>query len=159
MSDEIDREITTKKVTSNPNRSVEGYSVSEERTTRISNDNSGVGFILGVLLALGLGLGAAVYFLNNRPASTQIVPVPGPTTTIKEKTIEKNDTTIKEVAPATQQPTPKVEINVPAPAPITQPQTATTPVPTPAVTAQPQTPASTVQSQTATPTPAPVPAN
>lgn len=134
MSDEIDREITTRKVTSTPNNSVDGYSVSEQRTTRVSNDNSAVGLIIGVLLTLGLGGGAVLYYLNNRPATTQIVP--GPTNTIREKstTVENNNTTTKEVKPATQQPSPNVEINVPAPAATTQPQTET-----PAATAQPQT--------------------
>jgi hypothetical protein len=156
MNDEIDREITTKKVTSNPNSSVEGYRVSEQHTVR--NDNSGAGLIVGILIALALGGGATALYFLNRPTTTQIVPVPGPTNTVKEKTVE-NNTTTKEVTPATQQPTPKVEINVPAPAPTAQPQTSTPPVPTPAATVQPQTPATAVQSETATPTPTPAPAN
>jgi hypothetical protein len=149
MSDEIDREITTRKVTSTPNNSVDGYSVSEQRTTRVNNDNSSLGLILGILLTLGLGGGAVLYYLNNRPATTQIVP--GPTNTVREKstTVENNNTTTKEVKPATQQPAPKVEINVPAPAATTQPQTAS-PVPAPAVTAQPQT---------ASPSPSPTPSS
>jgi hypothetical protein len=158
MPDEIDREITTKKVVSNPNTSVDGYSISEQRTTRVNNDNSAVGLILGVLLTLGLGGGAVLYYLNNRPTTTQIVP--GPTNTVKEKstTIEHNNTTTKEVNPATQQPTPNVEINIPAPVVTTQPQTAS-PVPAPAATTQPQTaspatPAATAQPQTTSPTPA-----
>jgi hypothetical protein len=137
MSDEIDREITTKRVSSNPNNSVDGYSVSEQRTTRVNNDNSAVGLIIGVLLTLGLGGGAVLYYLNNRPTATQIVP--GPTNTVREKstTVENNNTTTKEVKPATQQPSsPNVEINVPAPAATTQPAP---PVPTPEVTTQPQT--------------------
>jgi hypothetical protein len=155
MSDEIDREITTRKVTSTPNNSVDGYSVSEQRTTKVNNDNSAIGLILGVLLTLGLGGGAVVYYLNNRPATTQIVP--GPTNTVKENEttiIERNNTNTKEVNPATQQPVPKVEINVPAPAATTSPQPVT---PTPAATTSPQpvtpTPAATAQPQTASPTP------
>lgn len=149
MSDEIDREITTKRVSSNPNNSVDGYSVSEQRTTRANNDNSAVGLIIGVLLTLGLGGGAVIYYLNNnRPAPAQIV-VPGPSNTVREKstTVENNNTTTKEVEPAKQQPTPNVEINVPAPAATTQP---VPPVPTPAATTQPQT---------ATPAATPSPAN
>ncbi len=158
MSDEIDREITTKRVSSNPNNSVDGYSVSEQRTTRVNNDNSAVGLIIGVLLTLGLGGGAVLYYLNNRPTATQIVP--GPTNTVREKstTVENNNTTTKEVKPATQQPSPNVEINVPAPAATIQPAP---PVPTPAVTTQPQTatPAATAQPQTASPAPTPSSAN
>jgi hypothetical protein len=158
MSDEIDREIKTKRVSSNPNNSADGYSVSEQRTTRVNNDNSAIGLILGVLLTLGLGGGAFIYYLNNRPATTQIVP--GPTNTVREKstTVENNNTTTKEVKPATQQPAPKVEINVPAPAATTSPQSVT---PTPAATTQPQTatPAATAQPQTASPSPTPSSAN
>ncbi len=155
MSDQIDREITTKKATSNPNTSVDGYSVSEQRTTRVNNDNSSIGLILGILLTLGLGGGAVLYYLNNRPATTQIVP--GPTNTVKEKstTIEHNNTTTKEVKPATQQPAPNVEINVPAPAATTQPQPPS-PVPAPSATTQsqttsPVTPGVTAQPQTTSP--------
>ena len=60
MSDEINRESTTKKVTSNSN-------------TPMSGDNSSSGLILGVLLALFLGAGAVAYFMNNRQAPTQIL--------------------------------------------------------------------------------------
>ena len=121
MSDEIDREITTKKVTSHPNSSVEASRISEQRTTKVSSDNSSGGLILGILLTLAVGAGAFAYFMNNnRPAPTQIL-VPGTDTVRENKStvIERNNTTTKEVAPATPQPTPKVEVNLPVT--ITQP--------------------------------------
>jgi hypothetical protein len=143
MSDELEREITTKKVTSNPNTSVDGYRVTEQQTTRVSNDNSASALILGVLLTLGLGAGAVIYYLNNRPAPSQIlVPQiiksePNVIRENKSTVIERNNTTTKEVAPATPQSAPNVQINVPAPAATTQPQTAT-PAPTnPAATPTP----------------------
>ena len=120
MSDEINRESTTKKVTSNSN-------------TPMSGDNSSSGLILGVLLTLFVGAGAVAYFMNNRQAPTQIL-VPNATDTTKENkstTIERSNTTIKEAAPTTSQPAPKVEINLPP--------AAIQPTPTPAATAQPQT--------------------
>lgn len=142
MSDELDREITTRKVTSNPNTSVDGYRVTEQQTSRVSNDNS-AGLIVGILLALGLGAGAVIYYLNNRPAPSQIlVPQiiksePNVIRENKSTVIERNNSTTKEVTPARPQSVPTVQINVPAPAATTPPQT-TTPVPTPKVTAQPQ---------------------
>ena len=148
MSDEIDREITTKKVTSNSNIPMNGYQVSEQRTSKSSDDNSSSGLILGVLLTLAVGAGAVAYFMSNRPVATPIL-VPNATDTTKENKstiIERNNSTIKEVAPATSQPAPKVEINVPPattqPAPkieINVPAATTQPTPTPAATAQPQT--------------------
>jgi hypothetical protein len=116
MSDEIDKEITTKKVTSNPNNFDDGYRVSEQRTTSVSNDSSATGLILGIILTLAVGIGASVYFFNNRP--TTPILVPSGTNTIKENkstVIERNNTTTKEVNPAPPQAAPNVEINVPAP--------------------------------------------
>lgn len=110
MSEEIDKEITTKKVISNSNTPVEGYSVSEQRSTRVNNDNSGA-LWLGVILSLGVAGAAAMYFLNDRPSIPVVVP--STTNTVKDKStvIERNNTTIKEVAPAPT--TPNVEVNVP----------------------------------------------
>ena len=139
MSDEIDREITTKKVTSHPNGSVDGSRISEQRTTKVSNDNSSGGLLLGILLTLAVGAGAVAYFMNNRPAPSQIL-VPGTDTVRENKStvIERNNTTTKEVAPATPQPTPKVEVNLPVT--ITQPPIPVAP-PVPAATqVQPPTP-------------------
>lgn len=134
MSDEIDKEITTKKVTSNPNNSGDGYKVSEQRTTSVSNDSSATGLILGIVLASAVGIGAWAYFSNNRPTTPILVPTG--TNTIKEDkstVIERNNTTTKEVSPAVPQAVPNVEVNVPAPvapkvevnipAPITPPPT------------------------------------
>jgi len=136
MSDEIDREITTKRTMPNTE-----YKVSEQHTTRVRDDNSSTGLVLGVLLTLALGVGAGVYFLNNRPAAT--IFVPGATNTIKENkstVIERNNTTTKESPQAAPNVevnippvvVPKVEINVPTPA-------ATTPAPQPTPTGTPGT--------------------
>lgn len=155
MSDEIDREVTSRKVTStsNSNTPVNGYNVSEERSTRVSNDNSS-GVIIGVLLFLAVGTGAIVYFLNNRPATTQIItPAVDTVRENKSTVIERNNTTIKEVSPAptqTTQPTPKVDITV-------QPQpVAPAPAPAVTVTAQPTaTPSATPRAITPSATPTP----
>jgi hypothetical protein len=156
MSDEIDREITSRKVTStsNSNTPVNGYKVSEERSTRVSNDNSS-GVIIGVLLFLAVGAGAIVYFLNNRPTTTPIL-TPSVDTVRENKStvIERNNTTIKEVSPAaTPQSTPKIEITVPAAT--VQPQPVA-PAPAPAVTVTAQPTATPVAPPKAT-TPSPVP--
>jgi hypothetical protein len=135
MNDE--KEISSKKITSNPTNS--GYSSSEQSTTRVSNDN-GVGLIIGILIALSLGAVATIFFLNNRSATPLIVPVPGANNTVRENkstVIERNNTTTKEVKPAE---TPKVEINVPAPAqaPAAEaPPKPSTPAETPAPTQAP----------------------
>jgi hypothetical protein len=126
MNDE--KEFSSKKVTSNPTNS--GYSSTENSTTRVSNDNS-VGLLIGILLALGLGAVATIFFLNNRSATPLIVPVPGANNTVRENkstVIERNNTTTKEVKPAEA---PKVEINVPAPAAEAPPKPST-PAETPA---------------------------
>jgi hypothetical protein len=150
MPDEIEREITSKKVTSLPNNSVNGSRVSEQRTTRVNNDSSMAGVVIIVLLGLAVGAGAIAYFLNTRPTPTPVL-IPSATDTVKENkstVIERNNTTIREVSPATPQPTPTVEINLPpvtitqptAVAPVaTTPPQAVTPAATPKVTAQPQT--------------------
>ena len=163
MSEEIDREVTTKKVTSLPNNSTNGSRVSEQRTTRVTNDSSLSGVVIIVLAGLAIGAGAIAYFLNNRPVPTPVL-IPSATDTVKENkstVIERNNTTIREVSPATPQPTPTVEINLPpvtitqppaAPAPrATTPMATTAPAPqTVAPTANPQV---TTQPQTATPSP------
>jgi hypothetical protein len=126
MSDEIDKEITTKKVASNPNNSDNGYRVSEQRTTSVSNDSSATGLILGIILTLAVGVGAWAYFFNNRPATPILVPTG--TNTIKENkstVIEKNNTTTKEVTPTPPQAAPNVEVNIPAP--VTPPPMPSTP--------------------------------
>jgi hypothetical protein len=138
MSDEIDKEITTKKVISNPNKVADEYRVSEQRTTSVNNDSSSTGLILGIILTLALGVGASVYFFNNRTITPVLVP--NGTNTIKENNstvIERNNTNTKEVTPAPPQSAPNVEVNVPAPvvpkvevnipAPVTPPAT---PLPT-----------------------------
>ncbi|PZO36851.1 MAG: hypothetical protein DCF19_20170 [Pseudanabaena frigida] len=156
MSDEIDREITTKKVTSRSNTPVNGYEVSEQRTSNVSDGNGANGLILGVLLALAVGGGAIAYFMNNRPVPAQIL-VPGATNTVKENkstVIERNNTTTKETNPATPQPTPTVDVNIPVT--ITQPPSAPVPEPRATVTVQPivpvPAPKATTQPQ-ATPSP------
>lgn len=161
MSDEIDREVT-RKVTSLPNNSVNGSRISEERTTRVSNNSTVNGLAIIVLLVLAASAGAIAYFVNYRPTPTPIL-VPNANDTVKENKstiIERNNTTIKEVSPATQQPqpTPKVEINLP-PVTITQPP-AVEPIPAPrvTVTAQPQVVTPPVTPQ-ATASPSPSPAN
>lgn len=138
MNDEIDKEVTTKKVISNSSTPVDGYSVSEQHSTRVNSDNSGA-LWLGVILSLGVAGAAAMYFLNDRPSIPVVVP--STTNTVKEKStvIERNNT-VKEVTPAPITPptTPNVEVNVPpsppsnveinVPAPTTPPQS-DTPVP------------------------------
>jgi len=164
MSDEIDREVTSRKVTStsNSNTPVNGYKVSEERSTRVSNDNSS-GVIVGVLLFLAVGTGAIVYFLNNRPTTTQILtPAVDTVRENKSTVIERNNTTVKEVSPApTQtiqtQPTPKVEVTVqpqpvaPAPAPAPAVTVTAQPTPTPAATPKAMTPSATPTPTTGAP--------
>jgi|JFJP01.1.fsa_nt_gi cytoskeletal protein RodZ len=163
MSEEIDREVTSKKVTSLPNNSMNGSRISEQRTTKVANDVSGNGLVIIGLLALAIGAGAIAYFVNYRPAPTPVL-IPNATDTVKENkstVIERNNTTIREVSPATPEPTPTVEINVPVT--ITQPPAAA-PVPaprvtTPMATTAPQpvaptaTPQVTTQPQTSTPSP------
>ena len=141
MSDERDQETTRRKVTSNSNTPTNGYSVSEERTTKVSNDGNSNAVIISVLLFLAIGGGTLAYFLNNRPVPAPIL-VPSAADTVKENKstiIERNNTTIREV-PASPQPVPKVEVNIPAAT--IQP---VAPAPTVTVTAQP----------TATPVPVP----
>ena len=149
MSDEIDREVTTRKVTSNSNTPSNEYSVSEQRTSQVRNDDNSNGLILGILLVLAVGTGAAVYFMNNnRPAPTQILaPANNTVRENKSTVIERNNTTTREVAPATTQPAPKVEINVPssAPAPAPRVEINVPPAPAPATTSSP---AATAQPQT-----------
>ncbi len=127
MSDEIDKEITTKKVTSNSDPSVNGYRVSEQRSSTVSSDNSATGLIIGILFTLALGIGAVAYYLNNRQAPTIVLPN-SPTIIKDNKSTIIDRTTVKE---APTQPAPKVEVNIPAPvappAPVTPPS-----VPTPA---------------------------
>ncbi len=184
MSDEFDKEITTKKVSTDANTTGEGYTVSKQRTTRVNNDSANTGLIFGILAILSLGVGAGLYFMNNRPTPVQILaPATAPATNQpakenKSTIIERNNTTIREVQPAAPQPIPKVEVNVPAPAPaaiivnppaaapapVTAPAPAATPAATtPAATPVPETttPASTQTPapQTATPSPASTPAN
>lgn len=174
MSDEFDKEITTKKVSTDANTTGEGYTVSKQRTTRVNNDSANTGLIFGILALLSLGVGAGLYFMNNRPTPVQILApatAPAANQPAKENNptiIERNNTTIREVQPAAPQPTPKVEINVPAPAPaaiiVNPPAAAPAPAATtPAATPVPETttPASTPipTPQTATPSPASTPAN
>jgi hypothetical protein len=105
-----------------------------------------------VLLFLALGGGAIAFFLNNRPITPVLVP--NAVDTVKENKstiIERNNTTIKEVNPATPQATPTIQINVPAAT--SQP---VAPAPRVTVTAQPTataTPKAITPSPTATPTP------
>jgi hypothetical protein len=142
MHEEIDKEIATKKVTSNPTTPVEGYSVSEQQSTKVSTDNSGA-LWLGVILCLGVAGAAAIYFLNDRPTTPIVVPSLPNTVRDKSTVIERNNTTIKEVAPAPTTPptTPNVEVNVPPsppskveinvpPAPTAPPQSDTSVPPT-----------------------------
>jgi len=135
MSNENDREIKTDKITSNPNTPVEQYT-REERSSTVTSDSGSSGLIVGLVLALAAGLGASMYFLNNRP--TVPVVVPGANNTIKEKStvIERNNTTVKEPAPSVPQSAPNVEVNVPPqPAPNVDIN-----LPTPATPSQPVTP-------------------
>ncbi|AFY74079.1 hypothetical protein Syn7502_02057 [Synechococcus sp. PCC 7502] len=123
MDDE--KEITTRKVTSNPITPVDGYRVTEQTTSRARSDNSATGLVIAVLLILATGVGAGLYYLNNRPSSTIVLP--GATNIIKENkstVIERNNTTTKDATPQTTpnvevnipaQPAPKVEVNVPPP--------------------------------------------
>ncbi|WP_055075491.1 hypothetical protein [Pseudanabaena sp. 'Roaring Creek'] len=151
MADEIEKEIITKKVSSDSNIPANGYKVSEQRTTKVANDNSSNVVFISVLLFLAVGAGFIAYFVNNRPAPTPVL-MPSAVDTVRENkstVIERNNTTIREV-PATVQPTPKVEITV-------APQAVPVPAPTvtATVTAQPQavTPAATPKPQMASPTP------
>ena len=156
MPDEIDREVTTRKVTSSPNTPSNEYSVSEQRTSQVRNDDNSNGLIiLGILLVLAVGTGAAAYFMNNnRPAPTQILaPANNTVRENKSTVIERNNTTTREVAPATTQPAPKVEINVPSSAPQPAPRVEINVPPAPATTSPP---AATAQPQT---TAAPRPTN
>jgi len=155
MPDEIDREVTTRKVTSNSNTPSNEYSVSEQRTSQVRNDDNSNGLILGILLVLAVGTGAAVYFMNNnRPAPTQILaPANNTVRENKSTVIERNNTTTREVAPATTQPAPNVEINVPSSAPQPAPRVEINVPPAPATTSSP---AATAQPQT---TVAPRPTN
>lgn len=148
MPDEIDREVTTRKVTSNSNTPSNEYSVSEQRTSQVRNDDNSNGLILGILLVLAVGTGAAVYFMNNnRPAPTQILaPANNTVRENKSTVIERNNTTTREVAPATTQPAPNVEINVPSSAPQPAPRVEINVPPAPATTSSP--PAATAQPQT-----------
>ena len=150
MPDERDQEITSRKVTSNSNTPLNRYSVSEEHSTKVKDDGSSNAVIVIVLLFLAVGAGAVAYYLNNRPAPTPIL-VPSAVDTVRENkstVIERNNTTIKEVSPATLQPTPKVDITV-------QPQpVAPAPAPAVTVTAQPTaTPAATPRAATPSATP------
>jgi hypothetical protein len=156
MSEEIDREVTTKKVNSLPNSSINGSRISEQRTTKVANENNANGLVIIGLLALAIGAGAFAYFVNYRPVPMPVL-VPNATDTVKDNkstVIERNNTTIREVSPATPQPTPTVEINLPMT--ITQPPAV---APAPRATTAPQTvaptatPKATTQSQTATPSP------
>ena len=154
MSDERDQEIT-RKVTSNTNTPANGYSVSQERTTKVRNDGSSSAVIVVVLLFLAIGGGAIAYFLNNRPAPTPVL-IPSAVDTVKENKstiIERNNTTIREVSPASPQPTPTVQINVPA-ATIQPQPVAPAPAPAVTVTATP-TPVATPKAATPTPTTSP----
>ncbi len=153
MSEEFDKETTTRKVTSNSNTPVNGYSVSEQRTTRTADNSGPNAVMLGVLLFLAVGAGAVIFYLSSRPAPAPVL-VPSPVGTVKEKVIERNNTTIKEVTPASPQATPKVEINVPAATVTAQP----VPAPTVTVTAQPSpvaTPKAVTPSATPSATPTP----
>ena len=66
MSDEIDKETITRKVTSNTisntNTPVEQYRVSEQITTKVDDNNNAIGLILIILVPLALGAGIAAYF-------------------------------------------------------------------------------------------------
>ncbi|WP_201322419.1 hypothetical protein [Pseudanabaena sp. lw0831] len=137
MPDERDQEITSRKVTSNSNTPLNRYNVSEERTTKVKDDSSSNAVIVIVLLFLAVGAGAVAYYLNNRPVTPILVPSAVDTVRENKSTvIERNNTTIKEVSPATSQPTPKVDITVqPQPvAPAETPKAAT-----PAATPRPTT--------------------
>ncbi len=153
MSDERDQETTRRKVTSSSNTPSNGYSVSEERTTKVRNDGNTNVVVISVLLFLAIGGGALAYFLNSRPVPAPIL-VPSAADTLKEnKTtiIERNNTTIREVNPATPQPIPTVEVNIPAAT--IQP---VAPAPRVTVTAQPTaTPAPTPSAVTPSASPTP----
>ncbi len=117
MSDEIDKEVTSRKVTSTSNTPRDGFRVTEQHTTQARNvDNSATGVIVFVLAVLAVGAGFTAYYLNNRPNPSIVVP--GATNTVKEnKTtiIERNNTTSPSPVPA---PAPNIDINVPTqPAP------------------------------------------
>ncbi|NUN66513.1 hypothetical protein HCU40_17550 [Pseudanabaena biceps] len=144
MSDERDQEIT-RKVTSSSNTPPNGYSVSEERSTRVTNEGNSSAVVVAVLLFLAIGGGAIAYFLNSRPAPTPIL-VPSAVDTVKENKstiIERNNTTIREVSPASPQATPRVQINIPAatvqPQPVAPaPAVTVTATPTPTAAATPK---------------------
>ncbi|PZU99292.1 MAG: hypothetical protein DCE90_01895 [Pseudanabaena sp.] len=153
MSDEKDQEVT-RKVTSTSNTPDNGYSVSEKRTTRVSNDSNSSAVIVALLLFLALGGGAIAYFLNSRPTPTTIITPKVDTVKENKSTIiERNNTTIKEVSPASPQATPKIEITVPAAT--VQP---VAPAPAVTVTATP-TPAATPKAATPSPTATSSPGN
>lgn len=101
----------------NPNlRDREVHSREVRNTVVRDNDGSAGGLLLGIILASLVGLGAALFFMNQRPAAE------GPSrTTIIEKT--------REVAP--QPKAPDIKINVPSPAPVQVPDVNVT-VPSPA---------------------------
>ena len=143
MSDEIDKEITTRKVTSDLNTPAEEYRVSEQRTTKVtSNNDNALGLVLVILIPLAIGSAIAAYFFNSRQAPTQIV-VPSTSDAVKDNkstVIERNNTTIKEVAPSSPQPTPRVQVNVPASTVQAQPRQAA-PAPTIILQQQPANPA------------------
>jgi len=114
MSDEIDKEVTSRKVTSTSNTPRDGFRVTEQHTTQARNvDNSATGVIVVVLAVLAVGAGFTAYYLNNRPNPSIVVP--GATNTVKEnKTtiIERNNTTSPSPVPAPA-PAPNIDINVP----------------------------------------------
>ena len=134
MSDEIDKEITTKKYTSNSDPSVNGYSVSEESSSTVSTDNSATGLIIGMLFTLALGIGSVAYYLNSRPTPAMVIPS-SPNVIKDNKPTVIESTTVKE---APTQPAPKVEVNVPAstnpPASVTTPSRNRPTITTPTVT-------------------------
>jgi hypothetical protein len=140
MSEERDQEIT-RKVTSSSNIPVNGHSSSEERTTRVSNDGNSSAVIVAVLLFLAIGGGAIAYFLNSRPTPTTII-TPSVDTVKENKStiIERNNTTIREVSPASPQSTPRIDITVPAATVAPAPRVTVTATPTPVVTPRAATP-------------------
>ena len=165
MSDEIDKEITTRKVTSDLNTPAEEYRVSEQRTTKVtSNNDNALGLVLVILIPLAIGSAIAAYFFNSRQAPPTQIVVPSTSDAVKDNkstVIERNNTTIKEVAPSSPQPTPRVQVNVPASTVQAQPRQAA-PNPTIILQQQPANPAPAptiiLQQQPANPAnPAPAP--
>jgi len=140
MSEERDQEIT-RKVTSSSNIPVNGHSSSEERTTRVSSDGNSSAVIVAVLLFLAIGGGAIAYFLNSRPTPTTII-TPSVDTVKENKStiIERNNTTIREVSPASPQSTPRIDITVPAATVAPAPRVTVTATPAPVVTPRAATP-------------------